>query len=259
MDSTSLAELAAERGAPIHYLEETGSTNDDAKAGGRAGAPSGSVWIAESQTAGRGRQGRTWVSPRGDNLLFSVLYRVSCAPARVPVLSLVVGLAVRDAVADALAGEAAARVKWPNDVQIRGKKVAGILVESTVMGAKVENLVVGIGINVLTREFPSEIAEIATSVAREAHETGRDPSRLSILRAVLVNLDRDLELAAHRGLGPMQARLNAHDALAGRRVVGDGIEGTAEGIDPEGRLMIRRDDGVVQRIVSGEIRIRVAE
>lgn len=242
--------MAAERGAPIHYFEETGSTNDDAKAGARAGAPSGSVWVAESQTAGRGRQGRSWVSPRGENLLFTVLYRISCPPPRVPVLSLVVGLAVRDAIG----GDA--QVKWPNDVQIRGKKVAGILVESSVLGAKVENLIVGIGINVLTREFPTELAGIATSVARESDEA---PSRLALLRAVLANLDRDLELAAHRGLGPMQARLNAHDALAGKTVSGEGVDGTAEGIDADGRLMIKRADGTIQRVVSGEVRIRIKD
>ncbi len=251
-------------GEPLHMLVETGSTNDDAKAGARAGAPHGAVWIAESQTRGRGRQGRAWVSPMGESLLFSVLLRVSCAPARVPPLSLVCGLAVRDAVARALGerdGERAL-VKWPNDVVVRDRsgagwrKVAGVLVESALAGAKVEHVVVGIGVNVHTRDFPEELAAIATSVAREA---ASPPDRAELLADVLASLERDVEQVAHRGLGAVHGRLAAHDALAGRAVEGDDgvLAGTACGIDPDGRLLVRRADGAIARVASGEVRLRV--
>jgi BirA family biotin operon repressor/biotin-[acetyl-CoA-carboxylase] ligase len=169
----------------------------------------------------------------------------------VPPLSLVVGLAVRDAVARALGANDAVQVKWPNDVHVRGRKIAGILVESAVAGARVESLIVGIGINVHTREFPPELAAIATSVARENGAA----DRAAILVDVLDGLERDLERAAHTGLGAMQARLAQHDALVGRAVRGDGVEGTAEGIDSEGRLLVRRRDGTLQRLVSGEVHL----
>ncbi|MBX3200337.1 MAG: biotin--[acetyl-CoA-carboxylase] ligase [Labilithrix sp.] len=251
-------------GEPTHLLAETGSTNDDAKAGARAGAPHGAVWIAESQTRGRGRQGRAWVSPVGESLLFSALLRVSCAPARVPPLSLVCGLAVRDAVARALGerdGERAL-VKWPNDVVVRDRsgegwrKVAGVLVESALAGTKVEYVVVGIGVNVHTRDFPEELASIATSVAREAEGP---PDRAELLADVLASLERDVEQVAHRGLAAVHARLAARDALAGRGVESDdgGLSGTACGIDPDGRLLVRRADGAIARVASGEVRLRV--
>ncbi|MBX3262563.1 MAG: biotin--[acetyl-CoA-carboxylase] ligase [Labilithrix sp.] len=252
-------------GEVIHLLAETGSTNDDAKAGARAGAPHGAVWIAERQTRGRGRQGRAWVSPAGESLLFSVLLRVSCAPARVPPLSLVCGLAVRDALARVLGERDAGRalVKWPNDVVVRDRagagwrKVAGVLVESALVGAKVEHVVVGIGVNVHTREFPEELAAIATSVAREA---ASPPDRAELLADVLASLERDVEQVAHRGLGAVHGRLAAHDALAGRAVESDdgGVAGTACGIDPDGRLLVRRADGVLDKVASGEVRLRVA-
>jgi BirA family biotin operon repressor/biotin-[acetyl-CoA-carboxylase] ligase len=261
-------------GEPLFVLEETGSTNDDAKQGAKEGAPHGAVWLAESQTVGRGRQGRAWVSPRGENLLFSVLLRLRCAPARVPPVSLVAGLAVRDAVARALgpAADADVVVKWPNDVMVRDvnggrlRKVAGVLVESALSGAKVEYVVVGIGVNVLTRSLPEDIASIATSIALERVARGGgaglpELDRSKILADVLAGLERDVELVAHKGLGHVHARLTRHDALAGRAVesVGEGdVRGTASGIDLDGRLLVRRDDGTLVHVSSGEMRLRVA-
>jgi BirA family biotin operon repressor/biotin-[acetyl-CoA-carboxylase] ligase len=276
-DLARAAEVIAARGgslgAPLVVADETGSTNDDAKQGARGGAPHGAVWVAESQTGGRGRQGRAWLSPRGENLLFSVLLRLRCAPARVPPVSLVVGLAVRDAVARALGPEADADVvvKWPNDVMVRRageasmRKVAGVLVESALAGAKVEYVVVGVGINVHTRALPDDVAAIATSIALERDARGGGASqpeldRAAILADVLAALERDVELVAHKGLGPVHARLTRHDALVGRAVesVGDGeLRGTAAGIDMDGRLLVRRDDGTLVHVSSGEMRLRV--
>ena len=263
-DLTRAREVLASRGitlgAPLTVVPETESTNDDAKRGARAGAEHGAVWLAESQTAGRGRQGRAWISPRGENLLFSVLLRLRCPPARVPPVSLACGLAVRDAVARALGasrdGEVA--VKWPNDVLIGGKKVAGVLIESALSGTKVEYVVVGIGINVHTRALPEELSAIATSLALEG---GKDLDRGEILADVLAGLDRDVELVAHRGLGLVHGRLTRHDALSGREVestdADSTLRGTACGIDLEGRLLVRNPDGTVTKVSSGELRVRV--
>lgn len=234
----------------IIRLDETTSTNDEAKRGAREGAAHGTVWVAESQTGGRGRQGRTWVSPRGENLLFSVLLRISCVPARVPLIALVAGLAVRDAVARVLP-DRDVLVKWPNDVLVSDKKIAGVLVESSVMGTKVEHVVVGIGINVHTRNFPEEVASIATSVALE----GGRAERSKLLEDVLRSLDHDVEHVVHRGLGLVHARLSKVDALLGRALDIEG-GGVAEGIDLEGRLVVRRPGGALVRLSSGEVRVR---
>lgn len=274
-DLKHVAERVAARGGrlgrPLVIQDQTESTNDDAKRGAREGAPHGAVWLAEAQSRGRGRQGRTWTSPRGENLLFSVLLRLSCPAQRVPPIALASGLAVRDAVARALGDDDAVRVKWPNDVLVqrptdgRLRKVAGVLVESALVGSRVEHVVVGIGINVHTRDLPEDIAEVATSLALEREARGgegaaREPlDRAEILADVLTSLDHDVEHVAHKGLGLVHARLARHDALDGRSVSVDGadVAGTACGIDPDGRLLVRRNDGVVVRVASGEVKVRL--
>ena len=259
-DLARAADVLAARGltlgGPLVLAAETGSTNDDAKAGARAGAPHGATWVAKSQTAGRGRQGRSWLSEPGENLLFSVLVRQQCMPSRVPLLSLAAGLAVRDAVAKALARDEDVRVKWPNDVQVGGRKIAGILVESALSGPNVEYVVVGIGLNVHARALPPELASIATSLALEG---GASLDRAEVLADILEGLARDVTLVAERGLAPVHARLSARDALAGREVEsteGD-LRGVAAGIDPDGRLIVRTSEGSLVRVSSGEVRLRV--
>lgn len=263
-DEAALARAAiAARGLPLGaqlvWQDETTSTNDEAKAGARAGAPHGAVWVAEAQSAGRGRQGRSWFGAPGESLMFSVLLRTNAEPRRVPPLALACGLAVRDAVSRALGEDAAApsraRVKWPNDVLVDGRKVAGILVESAVQGARVEHVIVGCGINVHTREFPEELSELATSLAIAAGE-GRPLSRAEVLADVLEALSRDAELVLHKGLAHLLARLAEHDALFGREVEGDGIgRGTAQGIDADGRLRVALSDGTVRAVSAGEVRL----
>lgn len=282
-DLSRAVEIVATRGCrlgePIHLLAETGSTNDDAKSGAREGAPHGAVWIAETQARGRGRQGRSWISPPGENLLFSVLLRIGCAPARVPPISLVCGLAVRDAVASAIGDDERVLVKWPNDVVVRERvddanpspvahahpgagvarlrKIAGVLVESAVAGSRIEHVVVGIGLNVHTRDFPDELSTRATSLALES---SRPMDRAELLADILARLDHDVEHVAHRGLGLVHARLVARDALVGRDVESDfgSLKGVACGIDPDGRLLVRRADGVLTKAASGEVRLRFA-
>ncbi len=256
-----LAARGGELGRPLYLLEETTSTNDEAKRAAKEGAPHGATWVAESQTAGRGRQGRQWVSPRGENLLFSVLLRVTCPPARLPPLALVAGLAARDAIARA-APSAEVRIKWPNDVVVgeARRKVAGVLVEATLSGASVEAVIVGIGVNVHTRRFPEDIAARATSIAilldsGEATAPSAAPDRAVILADALDALGRDLPLAAARGLGSLHGRIEAADALAGRRVRSESGEGRAEGIDVDGRLLVRLDDGILVRWGAGEVHL----
>lgn len=255
-DLESAPALVRERGSglgvPMHLLASTTSTNDEAKLAAKQGAPSGATWVTEQQTAGRGRQGRTWVSPAGENLLFSVLVRVACPPSRLPPVALVAGLAVRDAVG-AAAPEATPKIKWPNDVLVDGKKIAGVLVEAVTAGSRVHALVVGIGINVHTRDFPDDLAAHATSVARVSR---RPADRAALLADVLARLDRDLHVVVGRGLGLLRARLGEADALRGLRVRNDAAdEGIASGIDDDGRLLVRRGDGVLVHWGAGEVHL----
>jgi len=240
-------------GRPLHLLAETTSTNDEGHAGAKRGAGHGATWVAERQTAGRGRRGRSWVSPPGEGLLFSVLLRVDCPPPRLPLIGLVAGLAVRDGVRE-VAPSAPLTLKWPNDVLCGGRKLAGVLVEAMTVGARVEAVIVGVGLNVHTRAFPSELASVATSVALAA--PGRELDRASLLAAVLASLDRDLHVVLARGLGLVRDRLEEADGLRGRRVRNDGGgEGVGLGIDDDGRLVVRQDDGSIARWVAGEVHI----
>ncbi len=248
-----VAARATALGRPLWLLASTTSTNDEARRGARQGAPHGATWVAEVQTAGRGRQGRAWFSAPGEGLLFSVLLRQVPDPSRAPQIALVAGLAVRDAVARA-APRATVAIKWPNDVVVGSRKVAGVLVEAVSAGPRVESIVVGIGVNVHARAFPDDIAQRATSVALNVQPGDGPPDRAEILADVLSGLDHDLHVATARGLGMVRARLEACDALRGRRVRGDaGDEGMAAGIDDEGRLLVRRDDGVMARWAAGEV------
>jgi BirA family transcriptional regulator, biotin operon repressor / biotin---[acetyl-CoA-carboxylase] ligase len=248
-----LRERRCRLGQPMHFLARVDSTNDEAKRGAKDGASHGTTWVADYQSAGRGRQGRRWFGQPGESLLFSTLARVSCPPSRLPYVGLVAGLAVRDAVARAVPG-VAAKVKWPNDVVVDDRKVAGILVEAVTTGHDVEAVVVGMGINVHSLDFPDEIEETATSVALLS--PGIRPDRGVLLADVLEVMGRDLDAVLSRGLGVVRARLQAADALLGRAVAHDaGERGTAAGPDEDGRLLVRRDDGVMMRWSAGEVHL----
>jgi BirA family transcriptional regulator, biotin operon repressor / biotin---[acetyl-CoA-carboxylase] ligase len=251
-------------GGPAVVLAQTHSTNDDAKAGARSGAPSGSVWVADAQHGGRGRQGRAWLSSAGEALLCSVLIRAQAAPQDLPRMTIACGLAVCDVVA-AATGRTDIQLKWPNDVVCNGRKVAGILAESTIRGGQVDAVIVGIGLNVATREFPPEIAQIATSLALLRAPTQTAPlCRADLLVAVLDALARYVPLAIARGLAPFRTKIEQLDALRGnaveRAVTAEDAElspsGTAAGIDADGRLLVRTAAGVIERWDSGEVHLR---
>ncbi|NOU27530.1 MAG: biotin--[acetyl-CoA-carboxylase] ligase [Polyangiaceae bacterium] len=258
-----LAERGGLLGLPLTLQSSTTSTNDDAKRAAREGAPHGACWVAETQSAGRGRQGRSWIGAPKSSLLFSVLLRApGAALERLSLLALVAGLAVRDAVAKAT-GRSDIGLKWPNDVVASGapgsaRKVAGILVESMVQGRQVEAVVVGIGVNVLSTELPTELADIATSVALLRTDQG---SPLASLRAdllvdILAGLEAEADYVLARGLGRIHARLREADALQGKRVSqGPGQQGVAEGIDLDGRLCVRDDTGILHRWNAGEVHL----
>lgn len=232
-------------------LSTTGSTNDDAKRLGREGAAHGSLVIAGEQTKGRGRNGTVWFSPAADNLYLSLLLRPSWPSAGASGFALVVGSVVATVVDAWLPAGMRSSVKWPNDVLIADRKIAGVLVEAQLKGADVASIVVGIGVNVGTLAFPEALAPIATSLAREgAVEVDRAALAAALAAGVLAAAS---ELATG-GLAPFLVQLAARDALRGRRVRVDDVAGIAAGLDSSGRLLIETASGV-RAVASGHVEI----
>ena len=233
----------------LHHFAEIDSTNTHALREAERGAPHGSVYFADAQTAGRGRGAHSWVSPPGSGLYVSVLLRPSLAPADALWISLATGLAVRSAVLEV--SGLAADLRWPNDLLLHGahgaRKFCGILLE--MHGT---HLVIGIGINVHQRAFPPELSSQATSLAIES---GRDYPRQALLITLLLALHRELEAVAdHQGI---LTRLEAQSTwIRGKRVSVDedgGYSGVTAGLDPRGFLLV--DTGQGPRTVrSGGVR-----
>jgi BirA family biotin operon repressor/biotin-[acetyl-CoA-carboxylase] ligase len=222
-------------GRPRRHLRETTSTNEVARGLAAAGAPQGTLVTTGFQTAGRGRQGRTWTAPAGQTLMLSLLLRGSD-----PLLPLRAGLAVAD-----LAGTEA-RVKWPNDVLVDGRKVAGVLVE----GRPQEGwTVVGMGVNVAL-----DLAAMPEELRATAGSLGRRPGELE---AALAELLGHLERRLAEPAGESVAALRERDALLGRAVSWAGGEGTGAGIDERGCLRVRLADGRETVLDAGEVRIAV--
>lgn len=237
-------------GRPLMYTPITGSTNDNALLAARSGAPHGSLFVADEQTAGRGRRGNSWLAAPGESLLFSVLLRPELELERVSALTLAIGLALRDAVAP-LVGQPA-QIKWPNDLYVNKKKLAGILVESQMQGERLQAVVVGVGLNVATRDFPPEIAERATSLALlGASSLEREP----LLQAILAAMALRLEAYRQSGVAGILDELNAADALRGERVRVDGQSGVGRGLDASGRLLLEDEQGLTHAILSGTVEL----
>jgi BirA family biotin operon repressor/biotin-[acetyl-CoA-carboxylase] ligase len=236
-------------GAPLTAIEETTSTSDLALEAADAGAPHGALFVADAQTKGRGRHGHTWTSPPGENLTFSILLRPAIDAPRANGLALVVGLAVRAAASNRVP-DANIGIKWPNDVVVERRKLAGVLVESRLHGSHLDAIVVGVGLNVHMREAPLEIRDVATSLALLGDAA---PSREDALADILRELEPRFDSFVQGGLGSVLSELRRHDALLGARVVAGGRRGTAAGIDVDGALLVRDDSGLVQRITSGSV------
>ena len=239
-------------GRRLLYFTSTTSTMDVARAEGETGAPDGTVVLAEEQTKGRGRFDRAWVSPAGQNLYLTLIMRPSLD--RLRSLSIVTPLAVALAVEDSTG--LLPRIKWPNDVLINGRKLAGVLVESEISGSSVEYALVGPGINVnFDVEQSPEIAGVATSLKREL---GRETSREELLAAFLNRFEQLYE-DAPKGDAVLQQWHSRLDTL-GREIrvtFRDQVyEGLAEDVDHDGNLILVHPDGTRRTIEAGEVTLR---
>ncbi len=238
-----------EIGRRINYLATTSSTMDIARGEAAGGAPHGAVVIAEEQTAGRGRFGRRWVSPAGKNLYLTLVLRP--AAGRLRALSMIVPLAVCRAV------EAVTRlrpvIKWPNDVLVGDRKLAGVLIEGESSGSELDYALAGIGVNVNDPVDDEEIAGIATSLLREL---GEETSREAVLAALLNELE-DAYYAptddVHNGWRSRIVTLGQTVRLTFRD---EAYEGTAEDVDDEGSLILRLPDGTRRTFEAGEVTLR---
>jgi BirA family biotin operon repressor/biotin-[acetyl-CoA-carboxylase] ligase len=235
------------RGFELDYREATGSTNDDAREAAAGGAAEGLVIVAGRQDAGRGRRGAAWVCPPGEGLAFSVLLRPRENKALWPRLSLAAGLAVAEALGRL---GVIAEVKWPNDVWVAGKKIAGILVE-----AGDDHVVVGVGINVGVREFPPALAESATSLALER---GDPPELPMVLLPVLERL-QVWQAKIGTGFDELLRAFRVRCALTGKAVrllAADGmLSGTVAGIGDGGELLLQTDTGLRKLVQADEVRV----
>ncbi len=241
----------------VRWFAETDSTQRVARELARDGAAEGTIVVAEAQTSGRGRLGRTWHSPAGRNLYCSIVLRPRVVPADVPQVALVLGLAVADALAT-IPG-LAPRIKWPNDVLLDGRKVAGILTEMDAEVERVHHVIAGIGVNLnATRSaFPPELRAKATSVRLA---TGRPVDRAELTGRLLASVEARYGRFVGGGFARLAAEWESYSCLTGTevRVVSPAgeVAGRVLGLDPDGALRLRLPDGALHRIVAGEVTVR---
>lgn len=238
-------------GCDIVYFEETDSTNKQARMLAREGAKHGTLVIADTQSAGRGRRGRGWISPAGEGVFMSLIVRPEMPPSEVAKMSLTLALAVARAIERETGLDA--RIKWPNDIVIGGRKVCGLLLEMDATAEKVNSIVAGVGINVHQSVFDEEIAHTASSLDLLC---GRRVSRSAIVRAFLEEFERAAAFADEE----MMQAYRGRSATIGQRVQVIGLSGTytgtAQGITESGTLLVEADDGEVREVLAADVSVR---
>ena len=245
-------------------LLDCGSTNDEAARLARAGARHGTVVTAETQRAGRGRDGRAWQSPAGMGLYLSAVVRPPLPLADVPPMTLAIGVGLCDAVRSFGAD---AELKWPNDLLVRGKKLAGVLVEAQSQGTRLEAVIVGIGVNI-AGEIPVEVAERAITL-EEAAGTKIDKQRFT--QTLLEHVEHWIDRYVANGLVAInsaweermakrlmaRAHIAREEASRGSSQMNVVIEGEVCGLDGDGALLLRDEDGTLHRVRSGDVEVTV--
>ena len=238
----------------IYHFFKVDSTNTVAMRLGEEGEPHGAIVLAEEQTAGRGRAGRKWISEKSSGISCSILLRPPIPPPHAPLLTLVAGLAARDAAAEDL--DTAPDIRWPNDLLVRGRKFSGILTEMRAEPDRMHYAVVGIGMNVNQTKMPAEISEIATSLRIES---GKVYSRLELLVRLLRHFDRYYNQFLAEGSTPIIRRFSQVSSyFQGKRVrittASETYTGSTAGLEPSGVLRVARDDGRgVELVLSGDV------
>jgi BirA family transcriptional regulator, biotin operon repressor / biotin---[acetyl-CoA-carboxylase] ligase len=241
----------------VHHYAEVSSTQDVAEQLARDGAAHGSVVIAESQTAGHGRLGREWFSPPGVNLHLTVIARPTMTPAEVPILGLVAGVAMAEAVETVAPGLPG--LKWPNDLWLRGKKAGGIISHLLAGTPPCVLLGMGLNLNLTADQVPADLREIATSVLIE---TGDPCDRIKFAATLFTRLDELIRQVQESGFAPIAPLWERYTILAGKRItVFDGQarhSGIVKGIDHDGALLLTEGPNVT-RVLAGDVTVEKFE
>lgn len=242
-------------GRTLYYFDETGSTNEDAKHFAAEGDPSGTLVVADMQKAGKGRRGRSWVSPAGTSIYMSIALKPEFAPDKASMLTLVMALSVCKGIAEVTGLESC--IKWPNDIVINRKKVCGILTEMDLEMDYIHSVVIGIGINVNQAEFPEQISETATSLQIEC---GHSIIRAKLIERCMHYFEQYYEdFLKTEDLSGVQEVYNAHlvNLNTGVKVLDPKapFEGIARGIDATGQLLVETETGI-QTVYAGEVSVR---
>jgi len=245
-------------GRQIYLFGQVPSTNEILHLLAKAGAREGTVVLAESQTAGRGRLGKTWFSPFGVNLYASILFRPVIRPKDAPVFSLIASLALADAVR-ALGLPAA--IKWPNDILVERKKVAGVLAEVATSGDRLDYVILGVGVNlnVERKALLEALGDAGRAAASLRDLLGRDVERNAFVASFVNFLDEWLSVYRNQGPAAILAAWRDRDILTGRRVeVREEritFEGKALGVHADGQLVVEDSKGLTRKVTAGEVRL----
>lgn len=241
-------------GKTVHFAREIDSTNLWIKRLAKEGAPEGTLALAEFQSAGRGRLGRSWEVPEGTSVMMSILLRPKFEPQYAPTLTLVMGMAVAKAV-KSLGFDVS--IKWPNDVVVSHKKICGILTEMGVRDGKIDYAVIGVGINVNIKEFPEEMVDKATSLYLES---GKEFDRSQIPGLVMEAFEEYYEKFAATcdlsGLKEEYESILANYNQPVRVLAKEPYEGVARGITDGGELLVEKTDGTIVAVSAGEVSVR---
>ena len=240
----------------IYYFDELDSTNIKIKELAIGGAEHGTVIVADKQTAGKGRRGRTWESPAGTNLYFSILLRPTFATEKAPMLTLVMAYSAAKAIREHLHMDA--MIKWPNDLVLSKKKICGILTEMSLNGSSIDHIVIGTGINVNLTEFPEELRNTATSLFLEM---GEEVDRKELLSKVLEEFWKQYSLfEKYQDLSYLQQEYNEMLVNCGKEVCvlepGNEYMAIARGVNETGELLVMKEDGSEAVVYAGEVSVR---
>lgn len=256
-DLLSLLQSVRVVGRDIRVFEETASTNDIVEKLARDGVKEGVVVFAESQSKGRGRLGRKWISPPRKGLWFSVLLRPNLRPQAATQLTVAAATALYRAIRE-VAG-ISPEIKWPNDILVDGRKIAGVLTELSAELDHINHLILGIGVdvNLAATEFPPDLRKIATSLKAE---TGKHIHRADLAAAILRELDHDYARICNGDFAKLADEWEQHCTTIGQRVsinIGDRItHGHAEALDDDGALLVRTQHGRLERIIGGDVTLQ---
>lgn len=242
-------------GHPFLRFDSVPSTNDVARELAMSGANEGLCVIAREQTAGRGRHGRSWSSPPGEGLAFSLILRPGVRPSDSPLITLAAAIAVTETLRTDF--QITGDIKWPNDVLVRGRKICGILVEAAIDGDRLQYAIMGIGLNVAQRAFPEQIGDSATSMLLETGQVIRPDD---FVEALLPRLEYWYAAAISRPDRVIarweELSSSGHDCLVSVESSDGSIEGVTRGLTPGGALIVELANGQRREIVSGDVKVR---